>query len=505
MNMISATAISPETTLNLLWTRVRERGDLPGFSKVVGTIVCAMRGDLDAEFNLTRAILSDPVLTQRVLRLANSPMYSVFGQSINTVSGAVIVLGAESIGHLALGLKLIDGLSEASATISGTREEMEKAVMAGHIARQVASVATMHDSEEAVVCSMMHSLGRMMVVFYLQEMWEMIQARVAAGGDARVAAQSVLGLDLDALGRLVAQQWGLPAPLVNTLHNVVPRDLQDPLGHDDWLATVATLSTHCADIVCTNIADNYQDHVNTAIFRLSSDYATMLGVEPEQLINAVAVAKLSAAEELVAIPKNTPERVMVARGHLPRAGKPADATQILTRGVADMRGVVATASTSQLLTMGLETVYKGLGFSRAIAFLRNQEEGRYSARLLFGEGLNQVASRLSFDDAYQPDVFHAALANDKMIFIENAHDAAFVNKLPRWWRDAMPTAHSFMVLPLAINRRPVGLIYGDWDVSLPNAKVTSLDVVPLDQLRSLVVRSIEHRRQIDPGWGRAML
>ncbi|HCE09640.1 MAG TPA: GAF domain-containing protein, partial [Oxalobacteraceae bacterium] len=67
---------------------------------------------------------------------ANSAMYSMFGQEINTVSKAVILLGTESIGHLALGLKLIDGLSAASTGSINARSEMEKAVLAGHIARQ---------------------------------------------------------------------------------------------------------------------------------------------------------------------------------------------------------------------------------------------------------------------------------------------------------------------------------------------------------------------------------
>ena len=90
-----------EKTLELLWARVRLRGDLPGFAKVVNSIIGAMRGDNDAEFNMTKTVLSDPALTQRVLRLANSAMYSVFGMGINTVSKAVIVLGAGWIGRLA--------------------------------------------------------------------------------------------------------------------------------------------------------------------------------------------------------------------------------------------------------------------------------------------------------------------------------------------------------------------------------------------------------------------
>ncbi len=182
-----------EATLTLLWERVKKQGDLPGFAKAVGSILSAMRGEEELEFNMTQTVLSDPALTQKVLRLANSAMYSAFGQKIATVSKAVIVLGTETIGHLALGLKLIDELSAASPDSSVAHLEMEKAVLAGHVARQVAATANYHDAEEAVVCSMLHSLGRMMVVFYLADRWAQVkqQCERATGMDSQSHAEDV--------------------------------------------------------------------------------------------------------------------------------------------------------------------------------------------------------------------------------------------------------------------------------------------------------------------------
>lgn len=500
--MLQQSAASPEKILDLLWTRVRQRGDLPGFSRVIGTIVAAMRGDSDRDFNMTKTVLADPALTQRVLRLANSAMYSVFGQDISTVSKAVVVLGTDSIGHLALGLKLIDGLTEA-VNSQTTRAEMDKAVMASHIGRQVAAATTMYDAEEAVVCAMLHSLGRMMVAFYLPERWDSIQARITADRDESAAAQEELGIGLDSIARLVAQRWGLPAPLIDSLQDMPPHLAQEPLDHTNWLSAVSTLSVRCAEIVCTAAAGSQE--AAAAISALTTGYASMLGLEPEQLEGAVAAARNAVADELLLTRPLSPGTHALTAIVRTGPGKPADAALILGRGVADMRSAASSASTAQLLTMALETVFKGLGFSRTVAFLRNPGEGTYAARLMFGEGVQELASRLVFGDAYQPDVFHAALVNDKMIFIENPGDPGFVNKLPRWWKETLPTAHSFMVLPLTVNRHPIGLIYGDWDSALPAAKINYPEVVLLDQIRSLVVRAIEQRRQVDPGWGRAML
>ena len=102
MNPGHYTAPTPlgKHTLDLLWARTRQQGDMPGFAKAISAILGAMRGEDDHEFDITQTVLSDPVLTHKVLRLANSGMYSAFGQRVNTVSKAVLVLGIDAIGHL---------------------------------------------------------------------------------------------------------------------------------------------------------------------------------------------------------------------------------------------------------------------------------------------------------------------------------------------------------------------------------------------------------------------
>ncbi|MBV8633887.1 MAG: HDOD domain-containing protein [Burkholderiaceae bacterium] len=483
-------------TIDLLWASVRARGDLPGFSKVINSIIGAMNGENDGEFNMTKTVLSDPALTQRVLRLANSAMYSVFGSGINTVSKAVTVLGTESIGHLALGLKLIDGLTNAAPDAPGTRSELEKAVLAGHIGRQVASSANTRDVEEVVVCSMLHTLGRTMVTFYLPQLWASVAQALDEGTSEDAAVQRILGLGLDEIGRAIARQWGFPASLVNSMAQVAPREVDEPIDHEQWLAAVSTVSSRCAEIICRDEVANTSE-----LAQMISGYTSMLGLDAAQIMAAVDSAlQIVEDEAVIAAPgkfagtkKETEKEAEKQRSR----GKPAESVQLLKRGVNDLREAMNTANARQLLTIALETVYQGLGFSRAIAFVRNSERHQYMVRLGFGEGMPALLDKLWFPDAYQPDVFHAALANDKMIFVENAHAPAFSSKLPRWWKGSLFDARSFMVLPLTINRNPMAFIYGDWDMNLPPAKIEAAEIVPLNELHSLLVSVIEQRRQRD--------
>jgi HD-like signal output (HDOD) protein len=495
MTISSAPTGNKKATLDLLWSRMRQRGNLPGFSKVVSAVTAAMRGEDETDFSMTKTVLSDPALTQRVLALANSAMYAAFGQNINTVSKAIIVLGTDSIGHLALGLKLIDGLSSAASDSAVARAEMEKAVLAGHIARQVASSASTRDIEEAVVCSMLHSLGRMVAVFYLSDRWVQMQARSAGAGiDESEAAQEILGMGLDELGRLTAQHWGLPSALVDSMQNFPPAPVSEPLSHTDWLAAVSTLSTSCADVLCQP-----DDTADAGLEQIAQGYTEMLGIETEQILTAVVAGKETARAEMA------PVKAIAALADDRRKSADSESRQspssaLLIKGVADMRGVSASASSAQMMAMALETVYKGLGMTRAISFLRSPAHASYMAGLYFGEDLQDIIPRLAFSDAYQPDVFHASLANDKMIFVQDAHTASFVNKLPRWWKDAFPRTHSFIVLPLTVKRQSVGFIYGDWDPERAGQKIEAAEAAALDELRSMVVNAVEQRRKQEPGW-----
>jgi HD-like signal output (HDOD) protein len=460
-------------TQEMLWKQIKEQGHLPGFSNVVEQIVGAMQNEDEREFSMTRTVLSDPALTHRVLRLANSAMYAMFGE-INTVSRAVMVLGTESIGHLALGLKLVDSLATVSSSSAGVRTEMEKAVLAGHIARQVTAQASTRDAEEAVVCSLLHGLGRMVVVFYLPQYYEAIAKMVEEGADEAVAAVKVLGMTMVDIGRLIARRWGLPRDLIESLHDVTPQ-AGEPLDHAGWLAALSTMSSTCARAICEEGAGD------EALAGIVEGYADMLGMECGTVLEALGAARVAARDD-PALTRPTAVAVSAA----PVDTEREDATPALVRGVADMRRVAASITTGQLMTMALETIFLNLKLTRAVAFLRNRKDGKYVAGMCFGADVQALASRLVFSDAYQPDVFHAALANDKMVCVKDASDPAFRAKLPRWWKDAFPAVRSFIVLPLTVNRHPVGFIYGDWDDAAPVALAQG-EIQALNDLRSLVM------------------
>ena len=113
-----------------------------------------------------------------------------------------------------------------------------------------------------------------------------------------------------------------------------------------------------------------------------------------------------------------------------------------------------------------------------------------------------MLAALTFDDAYEPNVFHAALNSDRVIFIENARDAKFAAKLPLWWKSSLAEARSFVILPLSANGQPAGFLYGDWDDSFPPIQLSQTEFSLLNDLRTLVVRAVERRHAREVVGGR---
>jgi HD-like signal output (HDOD) protein len=477
-----------DATLALLWERIRRRGDMPGFTRAINAILASMRGEDERDFSMTQTVLSDPVLTQKVLRLANSGMYSAFGQRINTVSKAVLVLGTEAIGHLALGLKLIEELSKSTPDSLQAHIEMEKAVLAGMVAQQVASKAAVRDPEEAVVCSILHSLGRMMVTFYLPERWTTLQQ---AGGEnfGDGTALDQLGLTLEQVGRATAEHWGLPRNLIAGMRRVEPGERGEAFAHEDWLAALGTMSQQCADTLWHGDED-----AGALVAELASNFAPMLGIEAENIVGAIEQAKVEATADLSIAPlANPPEK----RARAAAATRMRDAgNKILKSGVAEMRGA-ANATPGQMMSMAIETAYHGLSFTRAFGFLRSRRDGKYSAKIGLGDGAKTLQPNLVFDDTYEPNVFFASLGSDRVIFIENARDPKFASKLPGWWKGSLGTARCFVIIPLCTHGEPVGFIYGDWDDRFPSVFLSQTEFSLLNDLRALVVKSVERRQQLE--------
>ena len=500
---MSITAHLPRTALlDKLWARMNERGDFPLLSESLRATMAAMKND-DLDFTaLVRVVLSDFALTQKVLRLANSAMYMAFGGNITTVTRALMVLGMDTVGHLVVGLKLVDHFHHSTPRRIDAKLELNRALLSGCVARKLTEHAELRGGEEAVVCTLMRQVGKLLVVCYLDTEWDRIRRRAAElNGDDEAACIDVLGVGFDEIGLEAAASWRLPdvirAGMADGDRHAKRVDLRDDDEDEDedddgntrcqrphdacaddtpervrWLRAVSRCSTDVAGALAMPAGPQRDAHIAA----LAQHCSTELEIEPGALVEiAERLAREEASDtvmrEIVELRANA-DAIARAQGE-PEA--------CLEAGLADLRALPSEHVLTPVLALASESLLAGLAFTRTVMFVR-RDDGTFAARLGFGPGVDAALDRLCFHERFEPDVFHLAITNSVGIFIEQAQEPKMVKRLPAWYLDALPDTLAFVLLPVRVGAKTVALLYGDWAGAQPARKITQQEMSVLNEL-----------------------
>jgi GAF domain-containing protein len=151
------------------------------------------------------------------------------------------------------------------------------------------------------------------------------------------------------------------------------------------------------------------------------------------------------------------------------SGKPVNARDLLLAGVQDVTEMMASGrcKANDLIMLVLETLYRSLGFRFATICLRDIKTGEYRARISLGENNAVRQAGFVFPGTAGRNLFHLAMENDADLLISDATDAKIRDLVPAWHRSLLPDARSFIVLPLIVQKKPLGLFYADRTLPAP--------------------------------------
>jgi len=454
----------------LLRKRMEEKGDFPALSKSVQNFSETARDENTSVADITGTILSDFALTQKVIRLANSAMYASIGGEITTISKAAMIIGLDAISYLVLSVRLVDTLSTSAPDSAAARAEMTQALLAGDIAREIATKAHIANTEEAVVCALMHHLGRLLVVFYFPEEWSRIEEISASKSLSKnEAALEIIGVTLDEISQEFAKNWRLPKKIANSMMSP-PSFVETSIpGSPGWLRMMASFAGEAAATVT-------KKGNGKGLTELASRYGNALLVPVETILESVNLAISDAKEPSILEAVSAPH------------GKPDDATKQLAAGVRETTNALARgANFGNTLNLVLETLYGGMGFNRVAAFLRDGDA--FKGRVGFGTAMPEVLPNLSFPEAYVTDVFHLSLANNADVFIEDVAGPKSAASIPAWLTETLPDVGAFILLPMNLNGCPIGLLYGDW-MKGTAAQVEREEMLLMRSLRDNLMKSL---------------
>jgi len=515
-----------QSTIDFLLRRMRHKSDFPALSESVSAINRITAAENQSVSQLANTILKDFSLTNKILRMVNSAYYQqAGGGNISTVSRAVVVLGLDAVRSMAITVLLLDHLQNTD-NADQLKDEFLRANLAGVLARDIGSrVAGRPESEEAFICSMFHNLGRLLSQYYFpEESAEIRRVLLQRNCSEDAAAQQVLGISFADLGMAIAQTWGFPRQIVNSMRRLPVGSVRRPLGSEDRLRVLAALSNE----LCGVIAESASEQQPKELRRIASRFADAIALDEKELRQAVdrSLAQVadfarsirlnlqqtrfgrqlkawgasqasplvppppvddglsdSALPELAAVPAAADAVAEAAAVVAGTAGSNDGVarTATLLAGIQDVsNALVSDCRLNDVLRITLETMYRAMGFRRVILCVRDQRSNSMVGRFGFGPDVVEVAKRFRFSLVFSPDIFHAALANGVDILISDTSDPKIAARIPDWFRKAV-AAETFVVLPLCIKRSAVAMIYAD----RPRAGEISISGQELSLLRTL--------------------
>ncbi len=467
--------------VEFLLRRMQRSQDFPALSESIRTLNRLSASNEKSIEQLASVIVRDFALTNKILKVVNSAYYAGFAGKVGTISRAIVVLGIESIRALAASLILFEHLS-AGTHAERVRALIGKSMFSALVARESIGNGE-QNGEEAFLAAMFHSLGELLVAFYLPEEDEAIHTEIDENGTPqRQAEYMVLGVELEHLGIAVGKHWNFPYVITHCMKKLPQTKPAKPINEEERLRHIACFATELTeqlaagsrpgDVSVNALLERFNGCVkfekaefDDALSNARSEYRNLAeglaskegsptsilalagfgrddADEDEQSKDIADVALPDEDEAEVLSPASNPEPVLVDGLQ--------EATAMLAEG----------ADTGQVAQVVLETLYRAFGLHRVALCLRDVSRRRYVGRLGFGGDTDAYLQALQFDEAYSRDVFHVALQRKTDVHIADLAVGSAGHGIPAWYSSLTPHG-AMLFLPLVVRDKPVGCIIAE--------------------------------------------
>ena len=166
--------------------------------------------------DIADTIMSDPALSGRLLKYANSPIVGI-GREITSVRSAVTLLGLRTVKMTALGFSLASPDFQPRCPEFDLSQFWSDSFLAAVGARRVADKYFNADREEAFTAGLLSQIGRLALAHGMPEKYQTVLSMVKGGKLLADAEQQILGVDHMTFGAQLLADWKLPEVLVEAV------------------------------------------------------------------------------------------------------------------------------------------------------------------------------------------------------------------------------------------------------------------------------------------------
>lgn len=221
--------------------------DLPPLPRVALEAMKLLDDPNVTPVKITDLISQDAALASRLLKVANSAMFSRRAR-VSTLSQAIMMVGFKTLRGLIIAAsvrELLRSETELDKYIWGN--SMLTAVTAGNLARELKHPY----HEETFTYGLLHDVGKLVLLSSIRAPYLEAMKGVCAGKTYAEVEQETFGYTHALVGALVAKKWNFPTELCQVLlhhHDPVESPITDPMMIKTAIVQAADLVSHAVGV-----------------------------------------------------------------------------------------------------------------------------------------------------------------------------------------------------------------------------------------------------------------
>jgi len=206
---------------------------LPAVPKIVHELIDSFNNEDVSIDEVTKKIASDPVLSARLLRLANSAYYHV-SRTVGTVDDAVMMLGFVTVRTLVISSGLTSGFKSMPGM--DLKKFWKYSMHTAAVSRWLAK-STHNNIDQAFTVGLMHAIGQLVMHAGMPEAMLHLD-KLAGPMDPRRfdMERTSFGYHFANVGAELARQWKFPIAFGDAIDQ-----FPEPLAHSPVNATAAII------------------------------------------------------------------------------------------------------------------------------------------------------------------------------------------------------------------------------------------------------------------------
>ncbi len=456
--------------------------ELPAMSSHVHELISLVHSNRSACHDLSRVILKDYSLTNKVLQIVNSAYYSL-GQSVSSISKAVTILGFDAVRDLATAIAIFEDFIKSGVEKEGVSKLMTRSFLSALQCRDIAGDKKFNVlPEEAFICGLLHNLGKIIAFIYLPDLYKDVERKMESGIPEETASRQILeGLTFAELGQEIARFWNLSDKVIGAMEtNPLPPKNNDT---DSYLQNLSDFSNRFVDQVCNGEDTSELIGKYGGIIDINHEKALEIlsnCVENSQDISdsiRYGLSKLKIHSKLEKAARQTsadPNEEESRSTTKPETKKPTDLEELdelpgsdksINEFIKEMtETLMGPFQLNEFYANLLEAIYRGIGFDRVILCVISIQATQITLVGRFGLGDIDPGDIANFEQplANADQAIPKVMKLCKDVAIEPDTPGAFPEKM-----HYLTKGRTVYLLPIVVNNKAIALLYMDRKAGRP--------------------------------------